>query len=410
MTILLEKDMNFRLPKMYKVKQTFKGERLHDVEIKVRDEVHKEIIRNKISPGQRVAIAIGSRGIKNLFLIVKTVVDELKKLGASPYIVSAMGSHGNGCEEGQREVLTSYGITKENLGVEIVTTVDVVKLSQTNKGFNVYFDKSAFEADLVVPINRVKLHTDFVGELQSGLCKMLVIGLGNHVGCSSIHEEDPDDFAGILEETARIIISKANIGFGVAILENAYDETLMVEAIPSETMVEREKELVKIAKSNMPTLMIPEIDVLVVEEIGKNISGAGYDPNVLGKSSVLKNFVLAVPEIKRMVLLDITEESHGNGIGVGMFDIITRNVYEKLHLESMYANAIACKCIEDVRIPLITDSENEAIKVAVKVCRGLDKDKLKIVKIKNTLSLEYIYVSEALLDVVEQDNRLLVVD
>ena len=239
---------------------------------------------------------------------------------------------------------------------------------------------------------------------------MLVIGLGNHIGCSSIHEEDPDDFASILEEAARIIISKANIGFGVAILENAYDETLMVEAIPSETMVEREKELVKIAKANMPTLMIPDIDVLVVEEIGKNVSGAGYDPNILGKSSVLKKFVLAVPQIKRMILLDITKESHGNGIGVGMFDIITRNVYEKLHLESMYANAIACKCIEDVRIPLITDSEDEAIKVAIKVCRGLDKDNLKIVKIKNTLSLEHIYVSEALLEVVKQNNQLSVVN
>lgn len=406
MPILLEEDMNLKLPKMYKVKQSFESKRLLEVEGKVKDEIHKDVIKNKIYPGQRVAVAVGSRGIKNLFLIVKTVVDELKKLGASPYIISAMGSHGNGCEEGQREVLTSYGITKENLGVEIVTTVDVVKLSQTSKGFNVYFDKSAFEADLVVPINRVKLHTDFVGDLQSGLCKMLVIGLGNHIGCSSIHEEDPDDFANILEEAARIIISKANIGFGVAILENAYDETLMVEAIPCENMVEREKELVKIAKANMPTLMIPDIDVLVVEEIGKNVSGAGYDPNILGKSSVLTKFVLDVPKIKRMVLLDITEESHGNGIGVGMFDIITRNVYEKLHLESMYANAIACKCIEDVRIPLITDSEDEAIKVAIKVCRGLNKDKLKIVKIKNTLSLEHIYVSEALLEDVEQDNRL----
>lgn len=410
MPILLEEDMNLKLPKMYKVKQSFESKRLLDVEGKVKEEIHKDIIKNKIYPGQRVAIAVGSRGIKNLFLIVKTVVDELKKLGASPYIISAMGSHGNGCEEGQREVLESYGITKEKLGVEIVTTVDVVKLSQTSKGFNVYFDKSAFEADLVVPINRVKLHTDFVGDLQSGLCKMLVIGLGNHIGCSSIHEEDPDDFASILEEAARIIISKANIGFGVAILENAYDETLMVEAIPSETMVEREKELVKIAKANMPTLMIPDIDVLVVEEIGKNVSGAGYDPNILGKSSVLKKFVLSVPQIKRMILLDITEESHGNGIGVGMFDIITRNVYEKLHLESMYANAIACKCIEDVRIPLIADSEDEAIKVAIKVCRGLDKDNLKIVKIKNTLSLEYIYVSEALLEVAKHNNRLTVVN
>lgn len=409
MPILLDEDMKLKLPKMYKVRQSFERKRLLNIEDNIRKEIHKDLIKNKIYPGQRIAIAVGSRGIRNLFLIVKTVIEELKKMGACPYIVSAMGSHGNGCEEGQREVLKSYGITEDNLNVEIVTTVDVVKLDQTSKGVNVYFDTSAFDADLVVPINRVKLHTDFVGDLQSGLCKMLVIGLGNHIGCSSIHEEDPDDFASILEEASKIIISKANIGFGVAILENAYDETLMIEAIPSEVIVEREKELIKIAKDNMPTLMISDIDVLVVEEIGKNISGAGYDPNILGKSSVLKTFVLDVPKIKRMVLLDVTKESHGNAIGVGMFDIITRNVYEKLHLESMYANAIACKCIEDVRIPLITDSEDEAIKVAIKVCRGLDKDKLKIVKIKNTLSLEDIYVSEALLDVVKKDTRLSIV-
>lgn len=407
--ILLEDDMNLKLPKMVKVKQSFDVKRLEDVEKKVRDEIHKDVIKNKIYPGQRVAVAVGSRGIKNLFLIVKTIIEELKVLGACPYIVSAMGSHGNGTESGQREVLKSYGITQENLGIEIVTTVDSVKISETTKGLNVYFDRSAYEADLVIPINRVKLHTDFVGDLQSGLCKMLVIGLGNQIGCSSIHEEDPEVFADIIEEAANIIISKANIGFGLAILENAYDETLMIEAVPSETMVSREKELIKIARNNMPILMIPDIDVLVVEEIGKNISGAGYDPNILGKSSVLKTFVLDVPLIKRMILLDVTEESHGNAIGVGMFDIITRRVYEKLDLESMYANAIACKCIEDVRIPLVTASEDEAIRVAIKVCRGIDKGNLKIVRIKNTLSLEYIYVSETLLDVVNSNERLSIV-
>lgn len=410
MAILLEEDMKLELPKMYKVKQRFAAQRLEKVEEKVRFEMNENVIKNKVKPGQRVAVAVGSRGIKNLFLIVKTVVEELEKLGACPYIVSAMGSHGNGTEEGQKQVLESYGITKENLGVEIVTTVDVVNLGKTSKGFDVYFDREAYESDLVIPINRVKLHTDFVGDLQSGICKMLVIGLGNHIGCSSIHEENPDVFAEILEEAANIIISKANIGFGIAILENAYDETLMVEAIPSETMINREKELIKLSKKNMPTLMIPNIDILVVEEIGKNVSGAGYDPNILGKSSVLKEFVLDVPDIKRMILLDVSKESHGNGIGVGMFDIITRNVFDKLDLESMYANAIACKCIEDVRIPLITDSEDEAIKVAAKVIRNIDKENMKIVKIKNTLDLEYIYVSESLLKEVNKNSELTLIE
>lgn len=406
MPILLEEDMNLKLPEMYKVRQSFSGEKLEDVRGKVRDELHKAEIRNKILPGQKIAVAVGSRGIKNLFLIVKTIIEELKALGACPFIVSAMGSHGNGTEEGQRAILSGYGITKESLGVEIVTAVDVVKLGRTSKGLDVYFDAAAYKADLVIPVNRVKLHTDFSGDLQSGLCKMLVIGLGNHIGCSSVHEEDPDMFAELLEEAASIIIANANIGFGMAVLENAYDETLMVEAVLSENMICREKELVRIAMQNMPRLMIPDIDILVVEEIGKNISGAGYDPNILGRSSVLKKYVLEVPRIKRMILLDVTAESHGNGIGVGLFDIITKNVFEKLDLQAMYANAIACKCIEDVKIPLIANSEDEAIKVAVKTCRGIDRDNLKIVRIKNTLSLEYIYISEALLNVVNSSNRL----
>ncbi|HWR62428.1 MAG TPA: lactate racemase domain-containing protein [Clostridia bacterium] len=406
MPILLEEDMNLKLPRMYRVRQSFPDRRLEKVEQTVRDEVRKSIIRDRILPGSRIAVAVGSRGIKNSFLIIKTLIEELKALGACPYIVSAMGSHGNGTEKGQREVLESYGITKEKLGVEIVTTVDVVKLGTTSRGFNVYFDRAAYEADMVIPVNRVKLHTDFVGELQSGLCKLLVIGLGNHIGCSSIHEEDPDVFADILEEAAGIIISNAKIGFGVAVLENAYDETLMVEAVPGEAIIKREKELVRIAKENMPVLMIPDFDILVVEEIGKNISGAGYDPNVIGRSSVLKKYVMKIPSFKRMVLLDITEESHGNGIGVGLFDVITRNVYEKLELASMYANAIACKCIDDVKIPLVTDSEDEAIKVAVKSCRGIDRENLRIVKIKNTLSLEHVYVSEALLGIVKNNEKL----
>ncbi|HWQ30846.1 MAG TPA: lactate racemase domain-containing protein [Negativicutes bacterium] len=409
MPVLLEEDMNLKLPKMHKVRQSFSDVKLENVAQTVKDEIQKRTIREKILPGQRIAVAVGSRGIKNSFLIVKTIIEELKGLGADPYIVSAMGSHGNGTEKGQREILEGYGITKENLGVEIVTTVDVVKIGKTSKGFDVYFDRAAYEADLVIPVNRVKLHTDFVGELQSGLCKMLVIGLGNQIGCSSIHEEDPDVFADILEEAAGIIIKKANIGFGVAILENAYDETLMIEAVPAENIISREKELVRIAKENMPILMIPDFDILVVEEIGKNISGAGYDPNVIGRSSVLKKYVMKIPSFKRMILLDITRESHGNGIGVGLFDVITRNVFEKLDMTSMYANAIACKCIDDVKIPIVADSEDEAIRVAIKSCRGIDRENLRIVKMKNTLALEHIYVSEALLDIAKGNDRLSIV-
>lgn len=409
MPILLEEDYSYPCPKLHRVQQIFDRTALPEVEETLKRELAKERIAAKIRPGMKVAVAVGSRGIKNLYLIVKTVVEDLKAKGASPFIVSAMGSHGNGTEEGQREVLESYGITEENLGIKVITTVDVNYLGMTPSGKKVYFDRAAMEADAIIPINRVKLHTDFVGDLQSGLCKMLVIGLGNQIGCSSIHEEDPDEFAAIIEDAAGLILKKCKVAYGVAAIENAYDETFMVEAVPAEGLIEREKELVKIARTKMPILIPPKIDVLIVEEIGKNISGAGYDPNILGKSSVLKQFCLPVPEIKRMVLLGVTPQSHGNAIGVGLFDVTVKEVFEQLDYEAMYANAIACRCIEDCRVPLVAADEDEAIRVAVKCIRNADKDRLRIVKIKNTLELEYIQVSDTVLDDIREDKRIRIV-
>jgi hypothetical protein len=282
----------------------------------------------------------------------------------------------------------------------------VTHIGKTTRGVGVWFDSAAMSADLVIPVNRVKLHTDFVADIQSGLCKMLAIGLGNHIGCSAMHEEAPKTFGGTLIEAAKMIMDAANVGFGVAIVENAYDETAMIEALPPETLVEREKELVKIARDNMPYLMIQEIDVLIVNEIGKNISGAGYDPNILGRSVLLDEFVLPVPKINRMALLDITDESHGNGIGVGAFDVITRRVFEKLDLEQLYANSIAVKCPEDAKIPIMANSEDEAIRIAVKVARGVDRKQLKLVRIQNTMKLETIRVSDALTEYVMGHDKL----
>lgn len=410
MPILLDEYLNYPLPKMHKVRQIFPKPRLEDIEIRIQQEIKKEKILEKIRPGAKIAVAVGSRGIKNLEKIVKEVIVQIKKLGGEPFIISAMGSHGGGTPEGQREVLTSYGITEENMGVDIVTSVDVTHLGKTSREIDVYFDSVALGADLVVPINRVKLHTDFVADIQSGICKMLVVGLGNQIGCSAIHEVDFDNFAETLIEAAQMIMGRARIGFGVAILENAYDETAMIEAIPSEKIIEREKELVHIAKSNMPTLMVPDIDVLIVEEIGKNISGSGFDPNILGKSFLLKKFVLPVPNIKRMVLFDVTDESHGNAVGMGIFDVITRKVFNKLDLPQMYANALAVKSPEGSKIPIIADSEEEALRFAIQLARGADRNKLKIVKIKNTLELGTIEVSDALLDHVAAHEKLALVE
>lgn len=408
MPLLLPDDYAYPLPKLRKVQQVFDHTSLDDVEGTLLKEWARPEIREKIHKGDRVAVAVGSRGIKNLQLIVKTTVDQLKELGAEPFIVSAMGSHGGGTEEGQREVLTGYGITEEFLGVPVVTTVDVIELGKTPSGKTVYFDRAASEADAIIPINRIKLHTDFVGELQSGLCKMMVIGLGNQIGCSSIHEEDPEFFAEIIEDAATIIMEKNPVVCGVAAIENAYDETFHVEILPRENLIAREKELVKIAKTKMPVLIPPKIDVLLVGEIGKEISGAGFDPNILGRSSCLKEYMLPIPDINQMVLLDVTPASHGNAIGLGLFDVTVKKVFDQMDFESTYANSIACRCIADCKIPLVAKDEDEAERVAIKCVRGVDLKDLRVVKIKNTLELGHIEVSEKVLEDIKDDERIVI--
>ena len=407
MPLLLEEDLKRPLPKMYRVRQSFNKEHLEDIEGTVAREFAKAEIRSQVKPGMRVALAVGSRGIRNLSRIVKCVVDQLLALEAEPFIVAAMGSHGGGTLEGQLEILHTYGITQEAMGIPVVANNDVELLGSTSRGIQVYFDKLCLEqADLVIPINRVKLHTDFVDTIQSGMCKMLVIGLGHHKGCTAIHKADFSYFGDTLREATRLILSRAKVGFGVAIMENAYDQTLLVEAVPAEKMLEREAELVMLSRKNMPILMIPDIDVLVVEQIGKDISGNGYDPNILGKSFLLKEFVLPVPKIDRMVVLDVSPASHGSAVGIGIFDVTTRKLFDQLNMEAMYANDIALGCLDDCKIPLVAADEEEAIRVAVKVLRDNDPEKLKIVRIRDTLHMEEIQVSEDLLDVVKADPRL----
>ena len=407
MPLLLEEDLKRPLPKMYRVRQSFNKEHLEDIEGTVAREFAKAEIRSQVKPGMRVALAVGSRGIRNLSRIVKCVVDQLLALGAEPFIVAAMGSHGGGTLEGQLEILHTYGITQEAMGIPVVANNDVELLGSTSRGIQVYFDKLCLEqADLVIPINRVKLHTDFVDTIQSGMCKMLVIGLGHHKGCTAIHKADFSYFGDTLREATRLILSRAKVGFGVAIMENAYDQTLLVEAVPAGKMLEREAELVMLSRKNMPILMIPDIDVLVVEQIGKDISGNGYDPNILGKSFLLKEFVLPVPKIDRMVVLDVSPASHGSAVGIGIFDVTTRKLFDQLNMEAMYANDIALGCLDDCKIPLVAADEEEAIRVAVKVLQDNDPEKLKIVRIRDTLHMEEIQVSEDLLDVVKADPRL----
>ena len=399
MPLLLDEAARRPLPQMYPFRQEFDRKKLTDIPAALSAEFHKEEILSAIKPGMKIAVAVGSRGIDHLPLIVKELIDFLKSLDTCPVILAAMGSHGGGSIEGQLEILHGYGITEEAMGVPVMASNDVVSIGRTSQGIDIYFDRFCHEeADLVITVNRIKLHTDFVDTIQSGLCKMLVIGLGHHIGCSSVHGCQFEELGAVIKEAATMILNQERIGFGLGILENAYDQTMMLEAIPARHFIEREEALVKIATEHMPGLPFDKIDIMIVEEIGKDISGAGFDPNILGRSPIRQEYLLPVPEIERMVLLGLSEGTHGNGIGIGCFDIVTRNVFDQLDTESMYANAIALKSLEDCKIPLIAADEEEAIRIAMASLRDADMDHLRVVRIRDTLHLGEFYVSEACLD------------
>ncbi len=407
MPILLPEDANRKLPAMYRVRQRFDSPKLRDIEGAVVRELEKPEISGLISPGMKIAVGVGSRGIRNESLILKTLIGILKARGAFPFIIGAMGSHGGGTLEGQREILDGFGITEEAMGCPVIVSNDVKLIGETSNGTKIYFDSISLDgADLVIPVNRVKLHTDFSDTIQSGLCKMLVIGFGHHRGCTSIHTNDFSVFGDILREGSAMIRKHAPVGFGIAISENAYDETMLIEAVKGDDFISREAELVALSAANMPFIRIPEIDILVVERIGKDISGNGYDPNILGRGFLLDRFVLPVPKTERMIVLDLSDGAHGNACGLGAFDICTRKLFEKIDHESFYANNLPLGLLEDCKIPLIAEDEAEALRIAIKVLKNNGPGKLKIVKIKDTLHLDEIQVSEDLLPVAEKDPDL----
>ena len=398
MPLLLEEDAKRSIPKMYRFTQKFDARRIEDIPAFLAKEFRKEDILSCIKPGMRVAVAVGSRGIDHLPLIVRELIHFLKAQGAKPIIIGAMGSHGGGKIEGQLDILHGYGITEEAMGVPVLARNEVSYIGSTSQGIKIYFDTFCQEeVDLIIPVNRVKLHTDFVDTIQSGLCKMLVIGLGHHTGCSSVHGCQFQELGAVIKEASAMILKKEKIGFGLAILENAYDQTMLLEAVPASHFIEREEELVKIATKHMPTLPFSKIDIMIVEQIGKDISGAGFDPNILGRSPIRDQYLLPIPAIERMVLLDLSPATHGNGIGMGCFDIITKKVFDQLDYESIYANAIALKSFEDCKIPLIASDEEEAIRIAMASLRDADPEHLRIVRIKDTLHLSEFYVSQACL-------------
>ncbi len=388
--------LDFPLPRMARVRQKFDTTRLEDIAGAVRAQIRRPEIRARVKPGQVIAVGCGSRGIANIGLIARTVIEELRALGAEPFVFPCMGSHGAATAEGQKKVLETYGITEEATGVPIRASMDTVVTGHLEDGTPVHMDRHAAEADAIVVINRIKPHTGFRGATESGLTKMLAIGIGKITGAATYHSHGMDRFPELLPKVRDVNLAARNVLFGVAIVENAYDETAVVEAVPAESIATREPQLQQLAQSNLPRLFFDEIDVLVIEEMGKNISGAGFDPNVTGRNRRNVQWV-AKPFVKKIVVLGLTRVSHGNATGIGSADVITMRLFRELDVASTYANVITAANLDGAAIPIVMNDDHDAIALAVKTVVRVKPDDCRIVRIRNTLHLSEIEVSEPML-------------
>jgi len=396
---MIIKKLNYNLfPKVIKVKQKFHSYKVKDIDLVITKEIHKKNVKEKIKPGMSIAVGVGSREIANLFEIVKDVIDVIKECGANPFIVPAMGSHGGATVEGQKEILASYGITEEKLGVPIKSSMEVVKIAKYKGKVPIYFDKNACMADGIIPINRIKIHAAWHGEVESGLLKMLVIGFGKHKGATEIHSLGMENFHRLIPEIGLIIVNKVPIIFGVACIEDAYDQIAEIKILMPEEFYAQEKEMLKRSKKIMAKINIPKIDVLIIEEIGKNISGECLDPNIIGRYRGKQKSNIKAPDIKLVIALQLTKKTHGNANGVGSADIITRELFGDINFDSTYTNAVTGGDLIGVKIPLIANSDKEAISLAlINPCiRKKSASDIKLVRIKNTSRLSKIIVSEAI--------------
>ncbi|MCD8021174.1 MAG: lactate racemase domain-containing protein [Clostridiales bacterium] len=384
-----------KFPKMFCARQTFPGGCITPEAIPghVFRELSQEAFASRVKPGMRIAITAGSRGIRNVDIITKAVVDFVKSRGAKPFIVPAMGSHGGATAAGQLEILAGYHITEETMGCPILSSMETVELGLSERGRMVYMDKNAYEADGIIISCRLKPHNAFRGPYESGPCKMMTVGLGKQKGASLVHS----DGMGVIHENiptmAKVVLAKAPILFAIPCLENAYDETCKIEGILAEDIMEREPQLLREAFQLMPSLLVGECDVLVVDEIGKNYSGTGVDPNITGTFST--EYAHGGIRVQRTAFLNLSEESHGNALGVGLASAITKKIFDEIDPEKMYPNCITSTVIKSATIPCVFSSDKEAIQFCIRTCNGIDQEHVRMVCIPNSLHIDQIMLSES---------------
>jgi len=404
MNIIQELLKDVPLPRMVQIHQKFNAPEISNVVERLREELAKPGVGERIKPGMNIAIAVGSRGVAEIPVLTRVVVEEIKKRGGYPFVVPAMGSHGGATAEGQSLVLANLGVTEETVGCPIKSSMEVVEVGQLDSGLAVLIDKNAYEADGIVVINRVKPHTAYRGPCESGMAKMITIGLGKQKGADSCHAYSFKYMAKHVLEMAKIKIDRTNILFGVGTIENAYDKIADIVAVPAEDLIEVDKQMLVEAKTRMAKILFDQIDVLVVTQIGKEFSGDGMDPNITGRYAT--PYASGGPDVSKLVVLDLSEATHGNANGMGLADFTTRKLFNKIEYQSTYANALTSTVCTPIRIPMILESDQTAIKAAVKTCNSHDIPKARVVIIKNTMHMGEIYISEAMLDEAQTNPNI----
>ncbi len=393
--------------KIRKIKQVFCKDYIADIPLYISQAFQASNLPSKIKPGDKIGITVGSRGIANMNIIAKQLINELKNIKAEPFILAAMGSHGGATSEGQREVLASYGITEESMGVTIYSSMETTRIGIIADKVPVYFSQDALKADGIIALNRVKLHTDFESDLESGMSKVMVIGLGKKDGAESIHSLGIYGLKEILPQAAQLIINKTPIIQGIGIVENGYDQTMEIEFCTPENIIQTDKKLLKKCREVFPSLPTEKIDILIAQEMGKNISGTGLDTNVIGKLGINGVDDSHKPDISKLIVLDITDESHGNALGVGLADVTTRKLVNKINFKDTYANTITSTFLKRAQIPVTVETEKEALEIAYKTCWQPDIEKLRLIIVKNTLELENLLISKAIWDDLQNNKSII---
>jgi hypothetical protein len=383
------------LPELVGIRQILKAPRIDDVRGEVERAVSLLPLETFDLRGKRIGITAGSRGISEIDKIISTLVSIVKKHEGIPFVVAAMGSHGGATAEGQREMLASLGITEESVGAPIICHAEAGKIGKTPGGVPVYCNSEAKKLDGLIICNRIKSHTDFSEEIESGLCKMMTIGLGNHKGASTAHYYAVNNgYMEMIRASAEVMMEKLPILFGVGIVENWKNETMEIQATLPQNLIETDKNLLELYKKNSLKLPFKEADVLIVGELGKNISGSGMDTKVIGRIRILGQKEPDYPKIENVIVLGLTEESHGNATGIGLADYTTKEVYDQIDLQSTTINGLTSMAPGQIRLPVILDTEQEALEWACKTLGPEKEDNLTIAYIKNTMALEEMAVSK----------------